>query len=433
MTSSSIKTEKLGLKELIAMGVGGMVGGGIFSVLGLAVLQAGHAAPIAFLFGGIIALLTGWSYAKLGTHYQSDGGSFTFLEKAFKHQSIATIGGWVLLFGYIGTLSLYAYTFGVYGSVLFGQDAQTPVVQHLLASGVLLIFLAINLYGVKAAGSTEDVIVLVKVIILSLFAIIGLIYLDPEHIQPVFDKGQLGLLFGAALIFVAYEGFELIPNAVNEMENPQKNLTRGIMWSIGITIVIYVMVSLVAVGNLSVDDINKYKEYALAQAAKPFLGEAGFILIGLGAVLSTASAINATLFGTARLGQVMAEDQALPKVFSLKERTKNIPWVSLWAISIASLVFVNTANLTIIASFASATFLLIFASINLAAFRLRKQIGIQIWACTLGGLLSLSALIALIIYTQQTSPDTLIWMAALFISILLIHPLTKLLKQISNT
>jgi amino acid transporter len=422
--------EKLGLKELIAMGVGGMVGGGIFSVLGLAVLQAGHAAPIAFLLGGIIALLTGWSYAKLGTHFQSDGGTFTFLEKAFKHQNIAAMAGWVLLLGYIGTISLYAYTFGVYGSVLFGQDAQTPVFQHLLASGVLLIFLAINLYGVRAAGSTEDIIVLVKVVILALFAISGLIYLDPQHIQPVFDKGGLGLLFGAALIFVAYEGFELIPNAVKEMKKPEKNITRGIMWSISITIVIYVLVSLVAVGNLSVQDINKYKEYALAEAAKPFLGQAGFILIGLGAVLSTASAINATLFGTARLGLVMAEDDALPKVFSLKERTKNIPWISLWAISIASLIFVNTANLTIIASFASATFLLIFSSVNLAAFKLRKTIKIQAWSCILGGVLSFSALLGLLFYTQQTSPKTLLWMAALFVGIILLETLFKERKRL---
>lgn len=110
----------LGLKELIAMGVGGMVGGGIFSVLGLSVSLAGHAAPIAFALGGIIALLTGVSYSRLGLAFRSDGGSFTYLEHAFRHPNIAGLGGWLLLAGYIGTLALYAYTFGVYGAAMLG-------------------------------------------------------------------------------------------------------------------------------------------------------------------------------------------------------------------------------------------------------------------------------------------------------------------------
>ncbi|HHJ38922.1 MAG: hypothetical protein AXA67_10590 [Methylothermaceae bacteria B42] len=117
------KTEKLELKELVAMGVGGMVGGGIFSVLGLSASLAGHAAPLAFVLGGMIALLTGWSYARLGLVYHSDGGSFTYLEKTFVHHNIAALGGWLLLSGYIGTMAIYAYTFGVYGAVMPGEAA----------------------------------------------------------------------------------------------------------------------------------------------------------------------------------------------------------------------------------------------------------------------------------------------------------------------
>ncbi len=147
--------------------------------------------------------------------------------------------------------------------------------------------------------------------------------------MPVFNLGKTGVLMGATLIFVAYEGFELIPNAVNEMENPAQNLGRAILISILITTVIYILVSLVAVGNLLPSDISKYKEYALAAAAEPFLGKFGFMLIGLGALLSTASAINATLFGTARLGMVMAQESEFPDVFSHKERTKDTPYVSL--------------------------------------------------------------------------------------------------------
>jgi len=122
--------EKLGLKEVVAMGVGGMVGGGIFSVLGLAIREAGHAAPVAFALGGVLALLTGHSYAKLGLAFHSDGGSFTYLEHAFKHTNIAGLGGWLLLVGYVGTLALYAYTFGVYGAAMLGDGAGQIATQH---------------------------------------------------------------------------------------------------------------------------------------------------------------------------------------------------------------------------------------------------------------------------------------------------------------
>ena len=241
---------KLGLKELVAMGVGGMVGGGIFSVLGLSVGLAGHAAPLAFGLGGVIALLTGLCYARLGLSFHSDGGSFTYLEHAFRHQNVAALGGWLLVAGYVGTLALYAYTFGVYGAAMLGAQQAHTGARLLLSAFVLLAFLGVNLYGVKASGNTEDVIVLLKVLLLSLFAVVGLFNLKADHLLPFFNQGGQGLVMGAALIFVAYEGFELIPNAVNEMQDVPRNLPRSILISIGITTVIYILVSLVAVGTL---------------------------------------------------------------------------------------------------------------------------------------------------------------------------------------
>jgi hypothetical protein len=418
MNQQTSKSGKLGLKELIAMGVGGMVGGGIFSVLGLSVALSGHAAPIAFALGGLIAFLTGFSYNKLGLTYHSDGGSFTYLEHAFKHRNISGIGGWLLLTGYVGTLALYAYTFGVYGSAMFGQNMHVHGMQHLLGSLILLLFLGVNLYGVKAAGKSEDVIVMVKVLILSLFAVVGLFYVKADHLLPVFNLGKTGVLMGAALIFVAYEGFELIPNAVNEMENPHRDLGRGILISIVITVAIYILVSLVAVGNLLPQEISRYKEYALAVAARPFLGKSGFMLIGLGALLSTASAINATLFGTARLGMVMAQESELPRVFCHRERTKDIPYASLIFITFLTLLFVNTTDLTIISSFASSTFLLIFAAINLSAIRLRSRIGINVIIPLTGLVLSFSSWTVLLIYLCKTNWGGLAWIGALYLCVI---------------
>jgi len=418
MNPKNSQFRKLGLKELIAMGVGGMIGGGIFSVLGLSVTLSGHAAPIAFALGGLIALLTGYSYARLGLAYRSDGGSFTYLEHAFQHRNISGIGGWLLLTGYIGTLTLYAYTFGVYGAAMFGENMPGQLLHHLLASLVLLIFLGINLYGIEAAGKSEDVIVAVKVLILFIFAVAGLFYIRVDHLMPVFNQGKTGVLMGAALIFVAYEGFELIPNAVNEMENPARDLGRGILISIILAMAIYILVSLVAVGNLLPDEISRYKEYALAVAARPFLGQPGFLLIGLGALLSTASAINATLFGTARLGMVMAQESELPQAFSHTERTKNIPYVSLLLITGLTLLFVNITDLTIISSFASSIFLLIFAAINLSAFRLRNRIGIIGVVPLAGVLFSLASWALLSVYLYRTDRMVLVWIAALHLGVI---------------
>ncbi len=409
--------EKLGVKELVAMGVGGMVGGGIFSVLGLSVSLSGHAAPIAFSLGGVIAFFTGLSYAKLGLKYRSDGGSFTYLEYAFKNRNIAGLGGWLLIMGYLGTMALYSFTFAVYGSAMLGAAPRQAPIHHLLESGILALFLGINLYGVKAAGETEDLIVMIKVIILGLFAVVGLFFVEPSHLLPVFDKGAAGLLMGAALIFVAYEGFELIPNAVKEMEDPERDLPRSIKISIVITTLIYILVALVAVGNLTPQEIAKYKEYALAVAAQPFLGHAGFLLIGLGALLSTASAINATMFGTARLAQVMAMEKELPAVFGHRERTRDIPWVSLLVISFLTLIFVNLGNLDIISSFSSATFLIIFASINLAALRLRRQISISLLYPLTGFILCLVSWAVLFGYLWEKKPHCLISIAVSYVVI----------------
>ncbi|VAX22683.1 Uncharacterized amino acid permease, GabP family [hydrothermal vent metagenome] len=415
MDRNNAQEGKLGLKEIVAMGIGGMVGGGIFSVLGLSAELAGHAAPLAFAFGGLIALLTGLSYSRLGLAFKSDGGSFTYLEHAFSHRNIAGMGGWLLLVGYIGTLALYAFTFGMYGVAMLESGAHNPAIQRFLQSFILALFLGVNLYSVKAAGRSEEAIVLVKVLILSLFAIVGLFYIREDHILPLLNNGEGGVLMAAALIFVAYEGFELIPNAVNEMKNPGRDLHLGIMISIVVTIIIYILVSLVAVGNLSASEISQYKESALAVAAKPFLGRAGFALIALGALLSTASAINATLFGTARLAMVMGRDSALPKVFCHRERTRDIPWVSLVVITCVTLVFVNLCDLTMIAAFASSTFLLIFAIINLSAFRLRKRIGIGALSPLAGIMLCLGCWAVLCFYLWENNRLVLAWMAVFYV------------------
>ncbi len=409
--------KKLNLSEGIAIGVGGMVGGGIFSVLGLAASIAGHASVLSFVFGGVVALLTGVSYSHLGLRYRSEGGSFTYLKEGFSNPDIARMGGWLLVIGYLGTLSLYAYTFGAYGSSMIGEiiPGSFDLWRRVLASSVILVFMAVNLQGAKTTGATELLIVVIKVLILAFFAVIGFTSVKPENILPVFDKGLTNLVIASALIFVAYEGFELIPNAIDELKDPDNDLRKSIMYSILITMTIYVSVAFVAVGNLTPKQILKYKEYALAIAASERLHDLGFVLIGVAALFSTSSAINATMFGTARLMYDMATKNDLPSSFAIKDRSHGVPFVSLAAVSISTLFFVNIGTLNQIASFASVTFLVIFTAINFVAFKLRRVIEINwIWPL-IGFMLAMLSLGILLSYLLITDWSTFVFIMAVYI------------------
>ena len=367
----------MNLAEVTAIGIGGMIGGGIFAVLGLAIATAGHAVALTLAAGGAIALLTGLSYAHLGLAFRDDGGSFTYIEKAFATTGIAGVAGWLLVAGYVGTLALYATAFGAYGATLVAGTGVSPMIAGGLSMAVLGGFLAVNLIGAKLSGGVELGVVAIKLAILAVFATVGMIGLKAGHFTPLFDKGYVTSLAAVALIFVAYEGFELIPNAVDEMDKPERTLKRALVLAILITTAIYIIVAIAAQGHLTPAQIQHDQEYVLAVAARPTLGEAGFMLIGLAALLSTASAINATLFGAARLAMVMASEHALPRIFSRRERGRPIPYVALIVLTGLSAAFTLGAGLSVISSFASATFLLIFAGVNFAAFRLSDRIGLN--------------------------------------------------------
>ena len=423
-----IGERKLNLAEVTAIGIGGMIGGGIFAVLGLAIAQAGHAVPITLLVGGVIALLTGLSYAHLGLALRGDGGSFTYIEHAFAMPGVAAVAGWLLVAGYVGTLALYATAFGAYGETVFDGTIAPGALSAGLAAFVLVGFLVVNLGGAKTSGTTELAVVAIKLAILAAFAVAGLHTAHASHFRPVFDHGLVAPFTVAALIFVAYEGFELIPNAIDEMENPRRNLRRALVIAIVATAALYVVVALAALGNLSPAQIARDQEYVLAAAARPTMGQFGFVLIGIAALLSTASAINATLFGAARLAMVMATEHALPRVFSLRARIRPVPWVALVMLTAAALGFALAAPLEIISTFASATFLLIFFAINLSAWRLRRRIGLAgIWPLT-GAAATGAGFVLLLWRTYLAAPQSLLWIAGFYVGAIALEIALSLLR-----
>ena len=411
-------TGEFGLLELIAIGVGGMIGGGIFSVLGLAVTVSGRAAPWAFGVGALVAGTAAYSYTRLALVYRSDGASFTYLERAFPESlSVAGIAGWTVVAGYIGTLGLYAFTFGAYAGHLFGFDG-SAVVRIALSAFSLVAFLGINLASARSMGRAEDVAVYVKIGLLGILGVVGLFTASPSRLMPTADHGALSVLLGGALIFVAYEGFQLVTNAVCETRNPEKNIPRAIYGSIVITSLIYVIIALVAVANLDTAAIQASGEYALAEVARPILGRAGVVLVDIAAMLATASAINATIFGASHLANEIARDNLAPRALSSRTRS-GVPAVAAVSITGLALLLTVLGGLELIASFSSMTFLLVSMAVCVANFRLRNVTKTALTPIVFGLALMASTVILLIRYLLEDQAGTLAVIGVAYLAIIL--------------
>ncbi len=394
----------IGFWGATAIGVGGMVGGGIFAVLGLSVQLAGGGAPLAFALAGGVALLTARSYARLSVRFPSQGGTVSFLDRAFgsgMHTGSANVLLWI---AYIVMLALYAYAFGVYGAELIPSGA-TAFWRHALTTAVVLLITGLNLLSARLIGEAEDAIVGVKVAILLLFIAVGLWGVDPARLAPSTWTPPLGLIAGGMIIFLAYEGFELIANAAEDVVDPDRTLPRAFYTSVGFVLVLYVLVALITVGTLPLDRIAEARDYALAAAARPFLGDAGRVLVSVAAVLSTASAINATLYGAARLSFIIAKDGELP--VELERKIWNRPAEGLFITAGGALLLANLADLSSMSTMGSAGFLLIFAAVNAADARLADETGGSRTLAWIGSALCVLALLVLVGQTWRDSPARL--------------------------
>jgi amino acid transporter len=402
MTQES-KTQ-IGYWEVVAIGIGGMVGGGIFAVLGLAVELAEGGTPISFAIAGLVALVTAYSYIKLSVAFPSQGGTVTFLDRAFGSGLLTGSLNILLWLSYIVMLSLYAFAFGSYGATFLPGTWQTAG-KHVLISLSILGITGLNMLNAKIIGEAENWIVGLKLAILLLFVGIGLPGISADQLTPGTWSPLIHLVAGGMIIFVAYEGFELIANTAQDVKQPRINLPRAYYSAVAFVIVLYVLVAIVTVGSLPVDKIIAAKDYALAEAAKPFLGSAGFTLIAIAALLSTASAINATLYGAARLSYIIAKDGELPAV--LEKKIWNEPLTGLVITAATTLLVANFFNLSSISTMGSAGFLLIFAVVNTANLRLAKDTASQQWIPSLGIVACIGALVALLWQTAMTSPQQL--------------------------
>ncbi|MGD8362746.1 MAG: APC family permease [Gemmatimonadota bacterium] len=366
-------TEKMGLWGAVSIAVGTMIGASIFSVFGLGARIAGHNLPLVFVLSGAVALLVAYSYAHLGARIVSNAGPIEFILRGMGDGLTTGALSILMWLTYVVSIALFAKGFSGYLLPLLHVQP-TGLHTALAELGVIVGFTALNLLGTGAVGRAEVVIVGVKLAVLGVFILLGLRSVQVAWITPSFGSGQAsGTVNAAAVFFLSYMGFGLVTNASENIRDPARNVPRAIYLSIAIVTVIYVLVSVVAVGNLPIPRLMEAQEYALAEAAKPFLGSLGYLLVSLGALFSISSALNATLYGGANIAYALAKEGELPELFERKVWFRAPE--GLYLTAILGLVFAVSFNLNGIASIASAVFMVVYLFVLLSHFRLAEEVG----------------------------------------------------------
>jgi len=411
--------QKLGFNGTWSMAVGGMVGGGIFSTLGVVIGIAGEMAWFSFVCGGLIALAAGYSYVKLAEYYGEGGGAFTFLRE-IDAEGFAGSLSWVLIVGYVLTNAVYAFTFGQYLGHVVGLGPWFP---RVAAFSIMSLFIVVNLRGVGEAGGIEIFLVWFKLVVLVGLAGWGLAQWDvPMLSHGVPETGLVAALFGAASVFMAYEGFQLLTYDYEDIANPKQTLPRSVLSAIVVVILVYVMVAVGTTMLIGADQVVQHKEVALAIAGQKAAGVVGLVLVTVGAAFSTGSAINSTLFATARLVHEVAKDGELPAALDHKNPS-GVPDRAVIGLGSLSAILAVIGTLNSLVEAASLTFLFTFSVVCGLAFWQRAGVRAITGFGALAGVLASITLIIRLFRTDLTALLFLIVivLVAVFIRPLLLH------------
>ncbi|MFQ5679973.1 MAG: amino acid permease [Gemmatimonadota bacterium] len=385
----------LGLFDATMIGVGAMIGAGIFVLTGIAAGEAGPASILAFALNGAVTLLTAFAYAELASAIPRAGGGYSFVRMAFPG-AMGFTAGWMLWFAYTVACSLYALGFagyfwefflkyapglaeGVFG--VAGHHAAVLVVT--LLAGVA--FIGLNVRGAEVTGRAENVLTVSKLLVLAVFVAFGLrtVFGAPaqtaEHFTPFFPRGAGGVLVAMGLTFIAFEGYDLIATVAEEIKQPERNIPRATFIALAITVVLYLLILFVSLGAVSGEGIpswqflGNYKETAIVRAAEDFMPAFGVAIIVFGGLLSTMSALNATVMAASRVAFSMGRDKLLPAAVARIDPRRRTPALAILATGAILLVLAVSLPLEAVGSAASLIFLLTFAMVNLSVIVLRRK------------------------------------------------------------
>lgn len=390
----------------VALGIGSMVGAGIFALLGEVGAVARASVWVAFLAGGIVALLNGYSYGRLGSRYPSAGGPVDYLARAY---GVGVFSGGLSIFyyaaGVIG-MAMVARAFGSYAATLLGLAQPSSLQVGILAAVVVIGLMLVNVAGSASVGKAELVVVTAKLVVLAVFVVGGTF-----GVSSVLLAGELAvsspssLLAAVGFAFFAYTGFGVVTNAAADMDNPRRDLPRALNIAIIVVIVLYVAIALVAFGSLSVAEIVRDKDTALAVAAEPVFGNLGFRVMAIAAMLSTASAINAALYGSTNISYVLGTRGELLESFD--RRSWHGAPEGLFLTAGMVLVFSTVLDLSQVASLGGLAALLVYIAVGYGHLRLRHETRARRWLLVGAVVATAGTAIAFVIRMAQDHPVVL--------------------------
>jgi amino acid transporter len=403
---------KLTVRQAAFIGVGAMVGAGIFSLLGAAGEVAGAAVWLSFLLAGAIALLQGYSFAKFGARYPSAAGLLEYVVRGLGNGHVTGIIAWLILAANAIVTGMVAVSFGSYASAAFADGSTTWI--KIFAVLLVLAMTLLNIVGSQAVARTQTVIVYVVLTILTLFAVTTLANLHLDLLAFSGYPSLRDIVSSVALTFFAFLGFGVVTFTAKDLANPSRELPRAIYLALGIATVIYVAVALGVFGTLTVDKVISSGGTALAVAAEPVLGRVGYWLMSVTALFSTAGATNAGLYPAAGLCQEMASIGQFPPL--LGRRFGGRAPAGLLITAAVAIVLATGFDLSSIASIGSAIALLVFTLITAAHFRVRRETG----ASTLVlGVAITSTVVVLLTFALTTLVEEPATAAALAVIVLL--------------
>jgi amino acid transporter len=368
--SSSTK-QYLSMRQAAFIGVGAMVGAGIFSLLGAAGAVAGAAVWLSFLIAGAIAALQGYSFAKLGARYPTAGGLLEYVAKGFGNGHITGITAWLTFSANAIVTAMVAVSFGSYASAMFAGGNEVWI--KIFAALIIVAMAAVNVVGSKLVARAQTVIVIVVIGILTVFAVVTLASANRALLAPSGYPPARDIVSSVALTFFAFLGFGIITFTAKDLAHPSRELPRAMYLALGIATVIYVAIALGVFGTLTVEEVIASGGTALAVAAQPTLGQAGYTLMSVTALFATAGATNAGLYPAAGLSERLVETNQFPPLMArqLGGRVS----MGLLIQAVACVLLALFFNLDAIASIGSAVALLIFTFISAAHLRICGETG----------------------------------------------------------
>jgi len=406
------KSDKpIGFWSAVSMGVGAMVGAGIFALLGEASAISGSAVYISFILGGIIALFSGYSLGKLGARYPAAGGIVEYLTQAYGSGMFTGSMSIMLYLAAIVSLSLIAKAFGNY-AVTFMAANVSHLWHHFFSISIVALFVFINLKGAKDVAVWERIIVAIKFTVLCGLSAAGIFYMNPALLTPDNYPASSSIFYSLSITFFAYEGFRVITNTAEDMPDPAKTLPRAMITSILLVMILYVAVSFAVFGNLSTDKVIAAKDFALAEAALPIFGHAGFVVVAIAALISTASSINANLYAVTNVTYQLAKDGELPSVFGKPiGHSREGLLISGVLIVILSVLF----DLSEIAAIGSISILFVHAVTHIGHLKIAAETGASRTLVLLAAVFSLLAMALALIYVSKQSHQVVMVLAGFVI------------------